>query len=212
MTPVSNSLQSSSYLSTVYLSVCLAIYPSTFLSYLSIYLPTYLPKYQFICLIVWLSAYYLFTYLFIHLFWYRPVYVYFYVCLYICFYVYLHVSFRVSISISPCNYIYANILRLCPCPAHRFHFTGDMIYTSSRCQPSTKRWRIAPVWQVDAYDRCKVDFSECDGPFEAGESCNVTCNPGFNVNLSSLAFSIEMFQCVLREKGSETGVIWYVKK
>jgi len=39
--------------------------------------------------------------------------------------------------------------------------------------------------EVDAYDRCKVDFSECDGPFEAGESCNVTCNPGFNVNLST---------------------------
>ena len=44
-------------------------------------------------------------------------------------------------------------------------------------------------------------------PLKRGESCNVTCNPGFNVNLSSLASSIEMFQCVLREKGSQTGVI-----
>lgn len=39
--------------------------------------------------------------------------------------------------------------------------------------------------RVDDYELCKLDFSECQGPIGPGETCNVTCNEGFNVNLSN---------------------------
>ncbi|CAK9049443.1 unnamed protein product [Durusdinium trenchii] len=36
--------------------------------------------------------------------------------------------------------------------------------------------------QVDDYELCKLDFTECQGPIQPGESCNVTCKEGFNAN------------------------------
>ncbi|CAJ1410287.1 unnamed protein product [Effrenium voratum] len=38
--------------------------------------------------------------------------------------------------------------------------------------------------QVDDYDLCKLDFTNCQGPLEPGEVCNITCREGFNQNIS----------------------------
>ena len=45
-------------------------------------------------------------------------------------------------------------------------------------------WLFWYQTQVDDYELCKLDFSECQGPIGPGETCNVTCNEGFNVNLN----------------------------
>ena len=35
---------------------------------------------------------------------------------------------------------------------------------------------------ADSFELCKLDLSECQDPIGMGETCNITCRPGFNVN------------------------------
>ncbi|CAE7625023.1 unnamed protein product [Symbiodinium microadriaticum] len=72
-------------------------------------------------------------------------------------------------------------------------FFGAAVYRcdvdTSTCQPTVVLTGCYPLSscstpQVDTYNLCKVDFSECIGPIAPGDSCNVTCKAGYGENMS----------------------------
>ena len=72
-------------------------------------------------------------------------------------------------------------------------FFGAAIYSctvdTTTCQPNVQLTGCYPRTscdppQADAYNFCKVDFSECEGPLAPGEVCNITCRAGYGDNVT----------------------------